>query len=62
MSISTLLGLMVATYTAWAAWRGQVYERRGLWGRTVSRDQQPGYFWALIALYGLLALVFLAVP
>lgn len=51
-----LLGVLVALYTAYAAARGEVFARHRAWGRTIRRDEQPGYFWAVIGIYALLAL------
>jgi hypothetical protein len=49
------LGFVVAMYVAYAATKGEVYAKSGPWGRTVSRDESPGYFWTVIAVYALLA-------
>ncbi len=50
------LGLVVAVYTAWAAMHGEVFAKHRAWGRTVRREETPKYFWAVIAVYALLAL------
>lgn len=51
-----LLGALVAIYTVHAAVRGEVFAKHRAWGRTIRRDEQPGYFWAVIGVYALLAL------
>lgn len=45
------LGIVVALYTAYAAATGEIYAKSGLFGRTVSREQSPGYFWVVVAIY-----------
>jgi hypothetical protein len=51
-----LLGILVATYTAYAAAQGEVFARHRAWGRRIRRSEEPRYFWVVIAIYGLLAL------
>ena len=55
------IGVLVALYAAYAAVKGQVYARSGVWGRTVSRAQSPEYFWMVILAYFGLAIVLLTV-
>src|SRR5690606_15004745 len=50
-----LLGVLLAIYTAYAAVSGQVYARHRAWGRTVVQSEEPGYFWSIIVIYGLLS-------
>lgn len=50
------LGLLVGLYTVWAAVRGEVFAKHRAWGRTVRREETPKYFWAVIAVYFLLAM------
>jgi hypothetical protein len=50
-----VLGVCLAIYTAWAAVTGSVFVRHRAWGRTVLRDDEALYFWAVIAIYGVLA-------
>jgi hypothetical protein len=45
------LGALVALYTIYAAASGEVYAKSGTGGRTVSRQDSPGYFWAVIGIY-----------
>ena len=45
------LGTLVLLYAACAAVIGEVYAKSGAGGRTVSRDDSPGYFWGVIAIY-----------
>ena len=56
-----ILGALVALYTAHAAFRGEVFARSGLWGRTISKAESPRYFWAVIGVYALLAAALLTV-
>lgn len=49
------IGLVVGVYVAYSAWAGRVFAKSGPWGRMVYRDESPGYFWTVVALYGLLA-------
>ena len=55
------IGVLVALYAAYAAVKGQVYARSGVWGRTISRAQSPEYFWMVILAYFGLAIVLLTV-
>jgi len=48
------LGILVCLYTAYAAFSGEVYAKSGAWGRTVSRQDSPEYFWVVIFIYGCL--------
>lgn len=56
-----VLGLLVGLYTLYAAVVGEVYEKSGAGGRTVSRSESPKYFWVVIAIYAGLALTLVAV-
>lgn len=55
------LGILIAAYTAYAAFTGQVFAKSGPWGRQVSRQAQPGYFWSVIAIYAALALALITI-
>ena len=55
MPLWDVLGLLVAAYTAYAAFIGRVYARHRAWGRTIHRDDEPRYFWLVIGCYALLA-------
>ncbi len=61
MSAFKALGVVLAIYTAYAAYRGEVYARSGLWGRTIERSEQPRYFWTVIVIYFGLAVALLTV-
>jgi hypothetical protein len=54
-----LLGALVGLYTLFAALQGVVYAKSGPWGRTVSRQESPRYFWTVIAIYGALSVALL---
>ena len=45
------LGVLVGAYALYAAVKGEVYAKSGPWGRTVSREDSPEYFWVIIAIY-----------
>ena len=57
------LGVFVALYTLWAAFDGKVYAKQsGLrGGRHIERAEEPRYFWAVIAIYGGLAVALMTV-
>ncbi len=57
----TALGIVLGIYTAYAAARGEVYVKHRAWGRTVSRGEEPGYFWTCIGIYAGLALALVTV-
>jgi hypothetical protein len=46
-----MLGILLALYTLYAALKGEVYAKSGAWGRTVTRDGSPEYFWLVIIIY-----------
>lgn len=55
-----ILGACVAVYTAYAAATGSVFVRHRAWGRSVDRGDEPGYFWLVIVIYGLLSVALIA--
>ena len=56
-----LLGILVGLYTAYAVSKGEVFAKLGIWGRTISREDTPGYFWTVIVIYGGLAVALVTV-
>ena len=58
-----LLGILVAAYTLWAAFDGKVYAKSGgLWGaRMITKENEPHYFWVVIAIYGGLSIALMTV-
>ena len=56
-----VLGVMLAIYTTYAAFRGEVYARSGRAGRAIDRTQEPRYFWVVIAIYFGLSVALLTV-
>lgn len=56
-----MLGVLVAIYTLFSAYRGEVYAKHRAWGRTITRAAEPRYFWAVIGIYGLLGLALMFV-
>ena len=55
MPIWDALGLLVAAYTAYAAFSGRVYVRHRAWSRKIRREEETRYFWVVIGCYALLA-------
>ena len=61
MILFKALGILVALYTIYAVRRGEVYAKSGVRGRTVSRDDSPGYFWVVIMIYAGLSVALVTV-
>jgi hypothetical protein len=55
------LGLVVVLYTAWAAFDGKVYAKHRWSGRHILKSEEPRYFWAVIAIYGVLGIALMTV-
>jgi hypothetical protein len=55
------LGILVLLYTGYAACTGEVHAKSGWRGRRILRSDSSGYFWAVIACYGLLGVALLTV-
>lgn len=53
------IGVLLAIYTAYAAWRGEVMAKSGPSGRSVQREDEPAYFWTVIGIYAVLSLALL---
>jgi hypothetical protein len=49
------IGAIVGLYALYAAFKGEVYAKSGVWGKVVLRDETPGYFWTVIVIYAGLA-------
>jgi hypothetical protein len=56
-----ILGVLVGLYVLQSTIRGEVFAKSGIWGRTVSRAESPGYFWSIIATYSGLSVMLLTV-
>ncbi len=56
-----ILGVVVALYAVYATISGKVYARSGIWGRTVSRQESPEYFWAVVVIYAGLSVALMLV-
>ena len=50
-----ILGVALASYTAVALLRGQVYARSGPWGRDFGRHADPWGYWSAIVCYVVLS-------
>ncbi len=55
------LSVLVGAYALYAAVRGKVYAKSGPWGRTVSREDSPEYFWVVVAIYAGLGVALLTI-
>ncbi len=49
------LAALVALYVAYALSVGKVYARRGPWGVTWTRSEQPLWYWSTIVIYMILS-------
>lgn len=49
------IGGLLTAYTLYAVATGRVFARHRAWGRQVHREEEPAYFWIVIAIYALLA-------
>ncbi len=56
-----IIGVLVAIYTGYAAVTGEVYAKSGPGARRVSRDDSPGYFWAVIGIYAGLSVALMTI-
>ena len=56
-----VLGALLAVYTAFAIFRGEVIAKSGPSGRTVERTSSPGYFWVVISIYLVLAVLLMTI-
>lgn len=60
-AVFKLLGVFVLVYAAYAAVTGSIHVRSGIGGRTVTRVESPGYFWACVVTYAGLAAALMTV-
>jgi len=60
MSLFKILGVVLLLYVVYGMSVGEIYAKRGIWGATIKRDEQPVGYWSTITVYtGLsIALVF----
>jgi hypothetical protein len=56
-----ILGFIVLFYVCYALSRGEVFAKKGIRGERVSRQESPGYFATVIAVYTLLGFALLIV-
>lgn len=56
-----VLGVLVAIYTAHAAFRGAVFARSGAWGRSITRSESPRYSWVVISVYAALSVALVTI-
>lgn len=56
-----LIGVLLAAYTLFAALKGEVYAKSGVWGRTIVKDEAPAYFWMVIGIYAALSIALFVV-
>lgn len=55
------LGILVLLYVCHALATGEVFAKKGVRGSMVSREENPGYFAAVIAVYIILGIALLTV-
>jgi hypothetical protein len=55
------IGVLVAAYTVYAVFQGEVFAKSGPGGRTVTRDKNGTYFWVVVAIYASLAVALVVV-
>jgi hypothetical protein len=55
MIMFKLLGALLILYIAHALSTGRVYAKRGVWGASSKRDDEPVRYWSTIAIYAVLA-------
>ncbi len=56
-----LLGILLLVYVAYALHKGEVYAKHRWSGRTVYRNDSPGYFATVIAIYIILGIALITV-
>lgn len=56
-----LLGALLAIYTVAAFFKGEVYAKSGVWGRTIRRSDEPRYFLAVIGIYAALSIALVVI-
>ena len=56
-----ILGALLAIYTVYACFAGEVYAKAGAGGRTVSRQESPRYFWVIVTIYAVLSVALVSV-
>ena len=55
------LGIILAFYTVYSAFAGEVYAKSGASGLKVSREESPAYFWVVIIIYGALSIALVTI-
>ena len=56
-----VLGILLLIYVAWALSKGEVYAKHRWSGKTIHRNESPGYFAAVIAIYIILGIALMTV-
>lgn len=56
-----LLGILVLIYVVYAIASGRVFAKSGVSGRSVSREEEPQYFWVVVVIYAALGVALLTV-
>ena len=49
------LSVVVALYVAYALSVGKIYARRGPWGVTWARSENPFWYWSTVVIYAILS-------
>ncbi|MEZ5436191.1 MAG: hypothetical protein R3E67_06585 [Pseudomonadales bacterium] len=51
-----MIAAVVALYVAYSIFRGEVFVKSGVWGKSLSREESPTEFWLAIVIYAGLAI------
>jgi len=61
ITVFKVLGAAVALYVLYALSTGEVFAKRGMWGATARRDEQPLQYWSTVVVYTVLSAMLLFV-
>ena len=56
MTLFKVLGVVLLLYVVYGVSVGEIYAKRGIWGATIKRDDQPVGYWSTIVVYAGLSL------
>jgi hypothetical protein len=51
MSLFKVLGVALSLYVVYGVSAGHIYAKRGIWGATIKRDEEPVGYWSTIVVY-----------
>jgi hypothetical protein len=52
-----VVGAAVALYVLYALSSGEIFAKRGAWGVTARRDEQPFQYWSTVVVYAVLSVM-----